>query len=203
MILLKHFSPSEFILIIILIEFRFPSEEEQKKQWLNAINMSNDVDHQCKGSGWICNLHFVSVDIERVRGRFKLKIGAVPTLFDAQENQSSLDADQNCSNIDEISTLRNSCNECNDLILERNQLKRMLLKNQIDANIQLQIKEKKIEKLEEKCYDQILIINSLKEKDVSLEKMVKHNESQIRNLQEQLNLNVNFVLILLIVQNRY
>lgn len=165
--------------------------------------MSNDVDHQCKGSGWICNLHFVSVDIERVRGRFKLKIGAVPTLFDAQENQSSLDADQNCSNIDEISTLRNSCNECNDLILERNQLKRMLLKNQIDANIQLQIKEKKIEKLEEKCYDQILIINSLKEKDVSLEKMVKHNESQIRNLQEQLNLNVNFVLILLIVQNRY
>lgn len=158
------------------------------------------MDHQYKGNGWICNLHFLSTDIEKGRGRLKLKTSAVPVHFDFHEIQSIPDASQNCSNIDndDISISNNSCNECKVLISERNELKQLLLKNQIDTNIQMQIQQKEIEKWKEKCYDQTLIMNSLKEKNVFLENMTKHNESQISSMQKQLNLNVNCAFILLI-----
>lgn len=138
--------------------------------------------------GWLCNLHFLSTDIEKVKGRLRLKADAVPVRFNTP-NITGLDRILDNIAVDEIA---NSCNNCNDLSLELKDLKQMLLEIKMNTDIQLQMKNQQIEKMKIKCNDLTLKNNGLKEQNVFLERMLKNHEIQIKNLREMFNKNVNF-----------
>lgn len=163
-------------------------ERAKKGEWIHEINKNNDVEHESKGLGSICNLHFLPTDIQKVKGRLRSKADAVPMVFPIPNIACS---DEALENIAEAETL-NACINCNDLNLELKELKQMLLQIQIDANIQTQMKNEQIEKLKTKCNDLTLKNDGLKEKHISLEKMLKNHESQIKLLREKSLLNVNF-----------
>lgn len=109
--------------------YRFPLERYRKQQLVDSINKNNDDDHESKGLGWLCNLHFLSTDIEKVKGRLKLTTDAVPVLFDAPNIASQ--ALENIAD-DETSNSCNNCVECIDLNLKLKDLERMMLEFQME-----------------------------------------------------------------------
>lgn len=159
--------------------FRFPTEKEQMKQWIEAINGSNNGKNKCSGIGMICNLHFQPNDIHKLKGRLQLKKGTIPTIF--------------------VSSIKNSnnsdCTNCKNMNLELATLKQNFLEAQIKFDIELFKKNDKIKHLENKNDDHSAKICDLKEEIYTLQKAAKENKVEVKKLQEQImnvsNIEVN------------
>lgn len=65
--------------------FSFPSKEEERRKWVNAVKRKNWKPSK---TSRICSAHFREEDINRTLRYVMLKEGAVPTVFAAsQESQ--------------------------------------------------------------------------------------------------------------------
>lgn len=164
-------------------------EPEEKKAWINAINKNNSEKHKSNGTGWLCDLHFSLNDIQNVRGRPKLKKGVIPVNFIVPTNQSVLDSDSNNkledTDVEHHCDLQQSCNSCSTLLSERDELKRILFKTEIDFDCEKQNINVQLENQRKICNDQSIEIKHLKEKISILEKVAEKRESEIRMLREQ------------------
>lgn len=108
-------------------------------------------------------------DASKIRGRIKLKDGAVPTNF----NSSAVDTPQNLAAHNEIA----NCNNCGILIIEKNELKNMLLKLEINIDIERQSNREYIEKIN-------LEKSKLNEQLRFLKKQLHASESQIKKMKD-------------------
>lgn len=149
--------------------------------WIDIIKKKTDVTIE---RGYLCDLHFSPTDIQNRSGRVYLKSCAIPIDFESPENPPLLESNEthHDTNYDEYSELQPSCNECHILRSERDELKHILFKTQIDSANDLQNLNKKNDNLKNKCHEKSLIISDLQKKIASLEKTVKAGEQQIENL---------------------
>ncbi|XP_024883119.1 THAP domain-containing protein 6-like [Temnothorax curvispinosus] len=62
---------------------RFPRNEGQKARWINSLRNINGSTWEPKDPLFVCSEHFDRFSWERVRedGKRKLKIGAIPSVF--------------------------------------------------------------------------------------------------------------------------
>lgn len=81
--------------------------------------------------------------------------------------------------------LQQSCNSCSTLLSERDELKRILFKTEIDFDCEKQNINVQLENQRKICNDQSIEIKHLKEKISILEKVAEKRESEIRMLREQ------------------
>lgn len=135
-----------------------PDTYDEKKLWIDVIEKSYG-DTQFRGFGTVCSLHFSSTDIENVTGRVRLKNGAVPMLT--------------------------WCEKCVNLNSRLDEEKQLNIRSRLNNSIELHGKNHQIEKLTQKCSDQLMQIAALKAKVADLEKNKKEFESKNRKLEEQ------------------
>lgn len=171
------------VLRIIRKFCRFPTEMETKQLWIEAVNKSNDEQHKTRGTGFVCNLHFLSDDIKKVSKGIRIKLGAIPVNFVSSIKQSIFE---------QSPAKQQDCNECA-------QLKHLLLTTNIDSDIFAQKANAQIQNLNVKIQNKSHIIKVLLGKIESLEKIAKEKESKIKELSERIiqhsDIKVNQVLI--------
>lgn len=164
------------------IVYRLPKDDEIKKQWIAAIG---GVLH---GSGSICNLHFCDSDIKVLKNEIRLKKCAVPSQnlsqpeiqIDNSENISDFNATQSTDAANQL----DACDSCIDL-------KKSLIKLQLDCDVKMEAKDKKIELFTNKCSDQSHLISSLLQKIGYLELNEKRITSENEKLRTKLLSSMN------------
>lgn len=157
-----HITSHKYIIAII---YRFPLEKEIKDKWIDAINKNNDEKSRTNGIGFLCDQHFLSNDVQKHKGRLKLKNGAIPVNFVSSTDQTILEPVLNNNSVAYAQTNNSTigCTECSALTTERDELKRILIQTNIDSEINLQKEREKFKKYVEKCEEKSNEIRLLKE----------------------------------------
>lgn len=117
---------------------KITNDPENYEKWKKEIEKHQKFDPSIKN---ICINHFESSDFEIHGTKKNLKKGAIPTIFDATNN------DQNSIH-DSIISLDTMCDECPILKLEVAGMKKELLSLKMHHDIEMQKLTKKIENLQ-------------------------------------------------------
>lgn len=67
-----------------LSNFRIPSEDRIRKQWINAIESHQKFDYTISDFR-VCQLHFTQSNVFSCTNRTLLSRGSIPTLFDVDK----------------------------------------------------------------------------------------------------------------------
>lgn len=172
-----------FSLLIICKYYRIPTDQSEHELWLETINKNSEekISH-C--SGWICNLHFKSADIEQVKGKIKLKKGAVPSIFGctSEKKHDEREHQQNNKCTD--------CDICETCIQKLNQMRseheRAQLKLRLNHEIVQFRKDDKISRLKKEVFNKYEKLDGLKQRVGLVEKMNRQYEREIERLREKL-----------------
>lgn len=135
-------------------------------------------------------MHFLHTDIQKFKGRLKLKPDAIPVYFNCKDDEffpesDIINASQNIEN-GQCFNEQNICKKCDVLSSELDELKNKLFKTKVDSDVELTRKNIRINELKGKCDDQALIINSLKQQVSTLGKYLTDSENEIKNVQLQM-----------------
>lgn len=144
--------------------FRFPSENELKIKWTDAIEKATNSRIMC---GYICNLHFQPNEMKHLSDRVNLKIGTIPSVF-VFEQANHENVYENTFN---LNTEENNI-ECKQLELEIGQLRASIIKINLDNNVRREKYENQISKLKNENSKQAKELSSLKGKVSRLQKKV-------------------------------
>lgn len=154
----------------IMEYYRFPKDEDEKQKWINAIKNYTD-----RVIGFVCGLHFASTDLQKIKGRTQVKKGAIPFV-----STSSM------TDVPEETEGQKDCRNCAGLQLDYNELKDKYLKDRLELEMKLLEQSDVIEKLQQKCNDQHILINGYKRKILSLEKTEKEITKNNEDLRDKL-----------------
>lgn len=138
------------------------------------------------GAGWLCNLHFSPCDIERVKGKPKLKKGTIPIAPDSNQPNIEVDCMPNINHGQKDDLNHSSCNKCEALHAQIKEERHLQLKTRLNSEIEQYKKDKTIAKLSEKASQQSAEISVFKSRIANLEIALK----QITLKAEQLQNNV-------------
>lgn len=142
-------------------------DKNEHKVWVEILNLSEMI-----GMGWLCNLHFLTTDIETVNNQTKLKKGCLPiAVHNAQI--------ENCNHCE-------SCTECiQKLELVHSEYEKCKLKTRLNFEIEQYKTNDEIAKLKKNGLDQREKISALKQRVALLENLNKQLNAQTKKLQEK------------------
>lgn len=178
-----HYLFSLFSLLMMCTYYRIPAEPRENELWLNSMN-EKSAKRISSCSGWICNLHFKSTDIEREKGKFKLKKGVIPTIFDCTREKIN-DERENRQNNE--CTEHHICETCTQKLNQmRSEHECAQLKLRLNHEIVQYKKDDQISKLKKEVHDKCEKFDGLKERVAYVEKMNRQYEGEIQSLREKI-----------------
>lgn len=159
---------------------RWPSDPTIQTKWNDAIRDANNC--ACPGTGFVCGLHFLDENIEKIGGKIQLKEGSVPTEFWVDINDEPFENESECE-MDE------------DFQVKYNELQQLYLEKQLKFNMREISLQEKNKDLERKIQLQAKELSALKKSLASNQTLIEQMKNELVRIKTSTSMSVSVYIV--------